>query len=91
MPHISLEDNLDSLNRLSFREILIHTNFRGNLLGSVTRTRSRFAEFHKNKNSLESFIVTFVNSSPKSFLWLNMKKFEFSLLTAISQKFVRSS
>ena len=46
---------------------------------------SLFAGFLEEENSLETLIVIFEKVSPKGFLWLNMKNFEISVLTANSR------
>ena len=43
-----------------------------------------FSVFLKNKNSLETLIAIFVNSSPKSFSWQNIEKSEISILSGNS-------
>ena len=46
---------------------------------------SLFAGFLEKENSLETVTVIFKKVSPKGFLWLNMKNFEISVLTANSR------
>ena len=46
---------------------------------------SLFAGFLEEEKSLETLIVIFEKVSPKGFLWLNMKTFEISVLTANSR------
>ena len=46
---------------------------------------SLFAGFLEKENSLETLIVIFGKVSSKGFLWLNMKNFEISVLTANSR------
>ena len=46
---------------------------------------SLFAGFLEEENSLETLIVIFEKVSSKGFLWLNMKNFEISVLTANSR------
>ena len=46
---------------------------------------SLFAGFLEEEKSLETLIVIFEKVSPKGFLWLNMKNFEISVLTANSR------
>ena len=46
---------------------------------------SLFAGFLEKENSLETLIVIFEKVSSKGFLWLNMKNFEISVLTANSR------
>ena len=46
---------------------------------------SLFAGFLEKGNSLETLIVIFEKVSSKGFLWLNMKNFEISVLTANSR------
>ena len=48
-------------------------------------TISLFAGFLEKENSLETLIVIFEKVSPKGFLWLNVKDFEISVLTANSR------
>jgi len=46
---------------------------------------SRFAGFLENEITLETLIVIFANSSPKSLSWPNLKKFDFLVLTLNSR------
>ena len=46
---------------------------------------SLFAGFLEKENSLETVTVIFEKVSPKGFLWLNMKNFDISVLTANSR------
>ena len=87
MPDLPAKDELVSLDRLSSWALWKWYNSKGfgpawtgdyMAWGSI----SLFGGSLENENSLETMIVIFENVSPEGSLWLKMKYFEISVLTA---------
>ena len=86
MPYLPAKDELVSLKRLSSRGLWKWYNSRvcDRRLYGVGQ-HFTFCRFSRKGNSLETLIVIFEKVSSKGFLWLNMKNFEISVLTANSR------
>ena len=87
MPYLAAKDKLVSLDHLSSRGLWKWYNSKGFWTGDYMAwgSISLFGGFLENENSLETLNVISENVFPKGSLWLKMKYFEISVLTANSR------